>query len=261
VRDQHPLFHYNHLTCCQRVREVLGPVERCVVTVHRTGTASQEHRKKLWTRVVEICGSAQAKNEEHPYVFIYTPIPNRQGAVLSTTSGPAEGGGVGDDEGDSIGCFMLAQLVRKMPTVNSRSTLSRTDVKLKVAYAQEIVANQSFTFPKQGFCLDERGACRHTSTCSCDLKHYDEVTVKALRGFVFTMAEYRLASQATVTGPTANVLARSRSNRGGSNNSNGNSSNSPEHFVLPKAWTDQVLAQIKTDEDTIPHDLLLWEAR
>ena len=43
-------------------------------------------------------------------------------------------------------------------------------------------------------------------------------------------------------------------------NSNGNSSNSPEHFVLPKAWTDQVLAEIKKDEDTIPHDLLLWEA-
>ena len=76
------------------------------------------------------------------------------------------------------------------------------------------------------------------------------------------MAEYRQATQATVTGPTANVLARSRSNRGGtsSNNSNGNSSNSPEHFVLPKAWTDQVLAEIKKDEDTIPHDLLLWEA-
>lgn len=50
---------------------------------------------------------------------------------------------------------------------------------------------------------------------------------------------------------------------GGSNSSNGNStsSNSPEHFVLPKAWTEQLLAEIKRDEDTIPHDLLLWEAR
>ena len=46
-----------------------------------------------------------------------------------------------------------------------------------------------------------------------------------------------------------------------SNNSNGKSSNSPEHFVIPKAWTDRLLAEIKTDEDTIPHDLLLWEAR
>jgi hypothetical protein len=246
--------------CTERVRDVLGPIERCVVTVHRTGTASQEHRKKLWTRAVEICNSVHDKNEEHPYVFIYTPIPNRQGAVLS--SGPAEGG-VGDEPmGDSIGCFMLGQLVRKMPTVNARSTLSRTAVKVKVAYAKEIVANKSFTFPKHGFCLDDRGACRHTSTCSCDLKHYDEVTVKALRGFVFTMAEYRQESQASVTGPTANVLARSRSNRGGSNNSsNGNSSNSPEHFVLPKSWTDRLLAEIKMDEDTIPHDLLLWEAR
>ena len=53
-------------------------------------------------------------------------------------------------------------------------------------------------------------------------------------------------------------------NRGGSSNSNnGNSSNiiSPEHFVLPKAWTDQLLAEIKKDEDTIPYDLLLWETR
>ena len=246
------------------MRGILGPIERCVVTVHRTGTASQEHRKKLWTRAIDICNSVQAKTEEHPYVFIYTPIPNRQSAVLSRTAGPAEGRGVGDDEplGDSIGSFMLGQLVRKMPAVNTRSTLSRSAVKVKVAYAQEIVPNKTFTFPKQGFCLDDRGACRHTSTCACNLKHYDEVTVKALRGFVFTMAEYRQATQATVTGPTANVLARSRSNRGGtsSNNSNGNSSNSPEHFVLPKAWTDQILAEIKKDEDTIPHDLLLWEA-
>ena len=247
--------------CTEKVREFLGPIERCVVTVHRTGTASQEHRKKLWTRAIDICNSVQAKTEEHPYVFIYTPIPNRQSAVLSRTPGHAEGRrGVVDDEpvGDSIGCFMLGQLVRRMPAVNTRSTLSRSAVKVKVAYAQEIVPNKTFTFPKQGFCLDDRGACRHTSTCACDLKHYDEITVKALRGFVFTMAEYRQATQATVTGPTANVLARSRSNRGGtsSNNSNGPG----EHFILPEAWKDRVLAEIKKDEDTIPHDLLLWEA-
>ena len=31
-------------------------------------------------------------------------------------------------------------------------------------------------------------------------------------------------------------------------------------LYFPKAWTDQILAEIRKDEDTFPHDLLLWEA-
>jgi hypothetical protein len=105
-----------------------------------------------------------------------------------------------------------------------------------------------------------KGSCRHTSTCACDLKHYDKVTVKALRWKVFTMADYILASQTrTSSGPTANVIARSRSNRGSSSRGSSSQTNG-KHFILPEAWRQELLAEIKQDEDTIPHDLLLWEA-
>ena len=119
-------------SCSEGVRAMLGPYERCVVRVLRTGTAAQEHRKKLWKRAVEICNSIAAKEEEHPYVFIYTPIPNRQKAV-SLQEGSD---GVEPDVGDSVGSFMLAQLVKKMPAVKMPSTLSRSAIKIRVAYAE-----------------------------------------------------------------------------------------------------------------------------
>ena len=204
--------------CSERVRAMLGPYETCAVHVIRSGTASQEHRKKLWKRAVDLSNSVAAKDNEHPYVFIYTPMPNRQSAVL-------EGGDEGAGQelvGDSIGCFMLAQLVKRMPSVKMPSTLSRSAIKIEVAYAKEIVPEKVFSFPRSGFCLDDRGACQHTSSCACELKHYDKVTVKALRGKVFTMADYIAAASqgATITGPTANFLARrSRSNGGGGSRS------------------------------------------
>jgi hypothetical protein len=64
----------------------------------------------------------------------------------------------------------------------------------------------------------------------------------------------RIRKPFLLKGPTANVLARSRSNRGGtsSNNSNGPG----EHFILPEAWKDRVLAEIKKDEEKIQASLL-----
>ena len=241
-------------SCSEGVRAMLGAYERCVVRVIRTGTASQEHRKKLWRRAVELCNSIAAKEEEHPYVFIYTPIPNRQKAV-SLQEGSD---GVEPDVGDSVGSFMLAQLVKKMPAVKMPSTLSRSAVKIRVAYADEIEPEKVFSFRRSGFCLDEKGACQHTSSCACELKHYDEVTVKALRYKVFTMAEYLEASgQArTLSGPTARAIERNRFNRGGSSSSNAVG----EKFILPESWREELLAQIQQDEKTIPHDLMLWEA-
>jgi len=56
-----------------------------------------------------------------------------------------------------------------------------------------------------------------------------------------------------------NVIARSRSNRGSSSRGSSSQTNG-EHFILPEAWRQELLAEIKQDEDTIPHDLLLWEA-
>jgi hypothetical protein len=72
------------------------------------------------------------------------------------------------------------------------------------------------------------------------------------------MAEYLEASgQArTLSGPTARAIERNRFNRGGSSSSNAVG----EKFILPESWRQELLAQIKQDEKTIPHDLLLWEA-
>lgn len=240
--------------CSEEVRAMLGYYERCTVHVLRTGTAAQEHRKKLWKRAVEICNSIAAKEEEHPYVFIYTPIPNRQNAVSLEEAG-SDGA---EPVGDSIGSFMLAQLVKKMPAVKMPSTLSRSAIKIRVAYADEIEPEKVFSFRRSGFCLDEKGACRHTSSCACELKHYDEVSVKALRYKVFTMAEYLQASgQArTLSGPTARAIERNRSNRGGSSSSN----TVGEKFILPESWREELLIHIQEDEKKIPHDLLLWEA-
>jgi hypothetical protein len=239
--------------CSEDVRAMLGPYERCIVRVIRTGTAAQEHRKKLWKRAVDLCNSIAAKEEEHPYVFIYTPIPNRQQAV--SLEGKDE---VEPDVGDSVGSFMLAQLVKKMPAVKMPSTLSRSAIKIRVAYAEEVEPEKKFSFQRSGFCLDEKGACRHTSSCACELKHYDEVSVKALRYKVFTMAEYLEASgQArTFSSATARAIERNRSNRGGSSSSKVVG----EKFILPESWRQELLAQIEQDEKTIPHDLLLWEA-
>ena len=133
-------------SCSEGVRAMLGPYETCVVRVIRTGTATQEHRKKLWKRAVEICNSIAAKEEEHPYVFIYTPIPNRQKAVSLEGSD-----GVEPDVGDSVGSFMLAQLVKKMPAVKMSSTLSRSAIKIRVAYADEIEPEKVFSFPEVRF--------------------------------------------------------------------------------------------------------------
>jgi hypothetical protein len=241
--------------CSRAVRAMLGPYETCTVRVIRTGTASQEHRKKLWKRAVEICNSVASKEEEHPYIFIYTPIPNRQGAVS------LERGSDGVEPlGDSVGSFMLAQLVKRMPAVRMPSTLSRSAIKIRVAYAKEVEPEKIFSFERSGFCLDEKGACRHTSSCACELKHYDEVTVKALRGKVFTMAEYLQASgQArALSSATARAIERSRSNSRGCSSSS--TAAVGERFILPESWREELLAQIKDDEDTIPHDLLLWES-
>jgi|APCry1669188879_1035177.scaffolds.fasta_scaffold33071_2 hypothetical protein len=72
------------------------------------------------------------------------------------------------------------------------------------------------------------------------------------------MAEYLEASgQArTLSSATARAIERNRSNRGGSSSSTAVG----EKFILPESWRQELLAQIKQDEKTIPHDLLLWEA-
>lgn len=122
-------------SCSEGVRAMLGPYERCVLYA---SSAPVPHLKSIVKNFGNAPSSyaiqSQQKKRSIPTCLSITPIPNRQKAV-SLQEGSDDG--VEPDVGDSVRSFMLAQLlVKKMPAVKMPSTLSRSAVKIRVAYAE-----------------------------------------------------------------------------------------------------------------------------